>query len=96
MTKPYEKNFPDFTLAVVIPLGFEDSSWCSDTMPNWFNGELDVYLWIDYSDKSLRASTENKQYSLQSSFDLVRTGDDLIATDNYDEILAYLKENYGV
>jgi|TARA_R110000751_G_scaffold15149_1_gene48933 hypothetical protein len=94
----YENEFPDFELDVKIPVGFSDISYHNDVMPCWFkplNGESQGFrLWIDYADQSKSEYPNTKTYNrfiLQfGSFDYGEFSD-LVATDNYSLIEAFIE-----
>lgn len=61
--RTYRTEFPDFgELDVVIPAGFEDTSWHNDACPSFTktfmdtDGFVSMYLriWVDYKDSDKR------------------------------------------
>lgn len=51
----HKTEFPDFTLDVTIPDGFEDHSWHNDVCPHFVKQISEnrcLSLWIDYADRA--------------------------------------------
>jgi hypothetical protein len=92
----YKEEFPDFgTLDVRLPEGFRDNSWHNDTMPCFVrdlpeDGEGMILIWTDYVNQLKREVPGNPRFFIQHS---TRDGDpvrDLLATDNWDEVLDFV------
>jgi hypothetical protein len=106
--RTYKTEFPDFTLDVTIPKGFNDDSWKNDVCPSWFLPLSNYYphdsepcglkLFIDYSDPKLSELEDtDKQFMIlfEDQNKLIHQGDHfsgdfLIESDNYQEILNYI------
>ena len=67
----YIKEFPDYDGELYIPKGFNDYSWHNDVCPHVEkrydneNLEIDVCIWQDYIDISLREREIGKRYLFQ-------------------------------
>jgi hypothetical protein len=94
-TPQWQREFPDFPAADMpdVSPSFEDKSWHNDACPSFYAEDLGLTLWIDYADREKR---EMPRYSYR--FTLLRqddpeedSGREIIATDNWDEILTAIK-----
>ena len=75
--------FPDFNLATLppIPSDWRDVSWQHDACPSWLVNGLHVF--IDHADPAKR------EFNL-TRFHVLSDGDDLLATDAWPEVLAFV------
>ncbi len=90
----YSDQFPEFVLDVTIPEGWHDVSWRNETCPCWEVGERDGYtfrVWVDYADPEQREFPETKRFLLAPIFD-GNILDDIIETDDWDELLMAVGE----
>lgn len=83
----YRKAFPDFTLDVAIPNGFEDVSYRQDACPAWINGRAGLHLFIDYADPDQR-ETVGPRFVL-SEYGPDGIGAVVIEADDYAAILTH-------
>lgn len=91
----YKNVFPDFDHDVVIPDGFEDTSWGNDICPSFFNLALQISLYVDYANPERREWPELKQFSLHRTDEVggrLDGGEDLVNTDDWQEVLKKLAE----
>lgn len=85
----YKKAFPDFNLDIDIPEGFVDCSWENEPCPSFQNIDLELILYVDYADTNLREFKDIERFSLVATKNgmFMENNDQLITTDNWDEIL---------
>lgn len=89
----YRKEFPDFgELDVVLPIGFIDESWHNNACPSFRRGNYVLY--VDYADKSKSDFPEVEAPDYHRFMLAICNEDnsetqDLIATNDWDEIEAY-------
>jgi len=74
----YQTQHQHFTMpdGVVIPEGFEDTSWINDAMPSFYNKALNASLWIDYpkEESEMNADNDWMQFNVDTS-SMTKTGD---------------------
>jgi len=80
------RAFPDYDHATLppIPSTWEDISYQHDTCPSWRVGGFQVF--IDYEDNEER-ETQGVRFFVND----IETGDGLLLTDNWQEILEFVK-----
>lgn len=84
----YKLACPNFVLDVNIPDGFIDRSRYGQC-PSFENKDLDLILYIDYSDPELRAFADSERFTLvPKEYGTIRElHEKTISTDNWDEII---------
>lgn len=84
----YKQAFPNFDLDVTIPDGFIDRAQCG-LCPSFENEDLDLILYVDYSDSKLRAFADSERFTLvPKKYGTIRElHEKTISTDNWDQIL---------
>lgn len=91
----YQTAFPDFTLDVAIPEGFEDQSWHNDAMPRFVKTLSDgrtLNIWIDYADRSLSDYPELPRFLAEILTAEGEYTDENLATNDWQELLATVSE----
>lgn len=91
MSDLYKNAFPDFVLDVAIPDGFVDDSWKNDICPKWYNEDKNLLLFIEYQDIRYRETPDEPRFMLAQVDSDQEFDKGLIITDDYQEILNYLK-----
>lgn len=88
----YQTEFPDFNPPDMptIPEGFEDTSWRNDSAPSFTNKTLRLRLFVDFADRNQREIPESERFSVSEELDDA-TGDVLLATDDWAEIVAFVE-----
>ena len=91
----YKFEHPDFgELEFPIPFGFVDCSWHNDTCPSWFDEQSCLKLWIDYADPVMRDSP-GPRFALQQYNSEHEFVDEILTSDDYDEILRMVSTKRG-
>ena len=77
--------FPDYPIDSLPPLppGWEPTHWRNNSCPSWAAGG--VTLWIDYPDAAQREVDGMQRFALSDT-----DGNDLLQTDDWRDVLAYL------
>lgn len=91
----HKREFPDFTLDVTIPEGFNDTSWHNDICPSWTHETRNLRLWIEYADPEQREYPDMKRFALteNEATNESEGPKTFIETDDFNDIINYLKEN---
>jgi hypothetical protein len=91
----YREQFPDFDdvdneAKELIALGFRDISWRNDACPCFIRSPL--MLWFNFKEPKQREFRGGKRFEVYPlDFDEAPTGPALCATDDFKELVAWLK-----
>lgn len=86
----YLTAFPDFDHALPVLPGFSDHSRRNDACPCMFNPDLQLMLWCDYANPSLREADVGSLYTLSETDKDGATVQHLFFTDDIRVIRVYL------
>jgi hypothetical protein len=80
----YQTEFPDYPVADMpeIPAGFADTSWRQDASPSFTSSSHGLTIWIDYVDLTKREFKNTHRFVVADV-----DGEDVLATDNWSEVL---------
>ena len=95
MITTFENEFPDYPVvdmpAMPAQGDFFDTSWHNDACPSITSDALGLRIWIDFADKSVREFEDGARFIVVRQRDGVQTGNTVIETDDWDEVLAVIE-----
>jgi hypothetical protein len=91
-----QKEFPDFPAADMPAMpahgDFVDTSWHNDACPSIASDALGLRVWIDFADRSVREIEDGPRFIVARQDDGVVTGEAILETDDWDEVLAVIEQ----
>jgi len=90
----YLAEFPDFRPQDMpaIPKGFVDTSWHNDACPSFTSDQYGLTIWVDYADPTKREYGDTHPRFIVNSQDHgVETSGPSLATDDWNEVLAFIE-----
>ena len=90
----FADEFPDFPAAdfpAAIPDGFVDSSWHNDACPSLASDELNLQIFIDYTDLQKREFPDSGERFTVSTLDADGAPLRSVHADDWDEVLTIVR-----
>jgi hypothetical protein len=95
MTTNFQTEFPDYPVADMPAMpthgDFIDTSWHNDTCPSIASDPLGLHIWIDFADKLLREFKDGRRFIVVRQEHGIKTGDTVIETDDWEEVLGVIE-----
>ena len=96
MPTTFQTEFPDYPVADMPAMpahgDFVDTSWHNDACPSITSDALGLRIWIDFADKTVREFENGPRFIVTRQDGGIETGQTVIETDGWDEVLAVIEQ----